>query len=222
MQSLFDDNAINRPPATLRPGAVHVPAWLTREQQDWITEQFILWGNGPIPPHHTVINGNPMKVKNICLGWHWGNYRYSRTADDLDGQPVLPIPAWLVNLGRAAVLRATADADQAAAYNPDVAIVNYYHPGSTMGMHQDAEEKVNAPIVSLSIGDSATFRLGNNLTRTKPYQDVRLGSGDLFVFQGPARWAFHAVTKIHPDTAPVGWKLGHGRINITLRETGLS
>lgn len=120
------------------------------------------------------------------------------------------------------MVEASGNLARAQDYNPDVAIINYYPPGSTMGMHQDAEEKINAPIVSLSIGESANFRLGNSETRTKPYQDVRLASGDLFVFEGPARWAFHAVTKIYPGTAPAYWQLVGGRINITLRETGLS
>ncbi|PCC36493.1 alpha-ketoglutarate-dependent dioxygenase AlkB [Glutamicibacter sp. BW77] len=222
MQSLFDDGAFGREPQTLRPGAVHVPGWLTAEQQDWITEQFLSWGQGPVPPHSTLVNGHPMKVKTVCLGWHWGNYQYTRTAEDLNGAPVPPMPDWLVELGRRAVAETTTDPPNAQAYNPDVAIINYYPPGSTMGMHQDAQEKVNAPIVSLSIGDSANFRLGNNETRTKPYQDVRLASGDLFVFEGPARWVFHAVTKIYPGTGPAHWKLGGGRINITLRETGMS
>ncbi|MGP9607549.1 alpha-ketoglutarate-dependent dioxygenase AlkB family protein [Glutamicibacter sp. AOP38-B1-38] len=221
MQSLFDDGAFERRPHTVRAGAVHLPSWLTREQQDWMTERFLDWGNGPVPPHSTLVNGHPMKVKTVCLGWHWGNYTYTRTAEDLNGQPVPPMPDWLASLGRRAVLETTGDGAKAAGYNPDVAIINYYPPGSTMGMHQDAEEKINAPIVSLSIGESANFRLGNNETRTKPYQDVRLASGDLFVFEGPARWAFHAVTKIHPGTAPAGWSLGSGRINITLRETGM-
>lgn len=183
MQSLFDDGAFVRKPQTLRPGAVHMPGWLTAEQQQWITEQFLSWGDGPVPPHSTLVNGHPMKVKTVCLGWHWGNYQYSRTAEDLNGQPVPPVSDWLIKLGQRAVVEASGNLARAQDYNPDVAIINYYPPGSTMGMHQDAEEKINAPIVSLSIGESANFRLGNSETRTKPYQDVRLASGDLFVLK---------------------------------------
>ena len=57
--------------------------------------------------------------------------------------------------------------------------------------------------------------------RGRPYQDVLLTSGDLFVFGGPTRFAFHGVTKIHPGTSPAGCGLTEGRINITMRVTGL-
>jgi alkylated DNA repair protein (DNA oxidative demethylase) len=88
-------------------------------------------------------------------------------------------------------------------------------------MHQDKDEESLAPVVSLSIGDACRFRFGNTETRTKPYQDIELGSGDLFVFGGPSRLAYHGVTKVHPGTAPDGCGLETGRINITMRVTGL-
>ncbi len=53
-----------------------------------------------------------------------------------------------------------------------------------MGMHRDADERSDAPVVSLSLGDTCVFRFGNPETRTKPYTDVELRSGDLFVFGG--------------------------------------
>ena len=89
-------------------------------------------------------------------------------------------------------------------------------------MHQDRDERSLAPVVSLSIGDSCRFRFGNTETRTKPYEDVTLASGDLFVFGGESRLAYHGVTKMLPGTAPEGCGLDGGRINITMRVTGLS
>ncbi len=89
-----------------------------------------------------------------------------------------------------------------------------------MGMHRDAEEKSAAPVVSLSLGDSCVFRFGNTASRGRPYQDVRLCSGDLFVFGGPARLAYHGVPKVLPGTGPRGLGLT-GRLNITLRVGGL-
>ncbi len=91
-----------------------------------------------------------------------------------------------------------------------------------MGLHQDKDERSPAPVVSLSIGDTCRFRFGNPpVTRSQPYQDLDLASGDLFVFGGPARLAYHGVPKVYPGTAPAGCGLESGRINITLRVTGL-
>ena len=65
-------------------------------------------------------------------------------------------------------------------------------------MHQDKEERAGAPVVSLSIGDACVFRFGNTETRGRPYTDVELRSGDLFVFGGPSRWAYHGVPRSCP------------------------
>lgn len=75
--------------------------------------------------------------------------------------------------------------------------------------------------MSLSIGDACTFRFGNAENRNRPYTDLLLGSGDLFVFGGASRLAFHGVTAVHTGTAPTGCGLAGGRINITMRVTGL-
>jgi DNA oxidative demethylase len=75
-------------------------------------------------------------------------------------------------------------------YDPDVALVNFYDDAATMGMHQDRDERAAAPVVSLSLGDACVFRFGNTAIRARPWSDVRLESGDLFVFGGPSRLAF--------------------------------
>lgn len=75
--------------------------------------------------------------------------------------------------------------------------------------------------MSLSIGDSCIFWFGNTRDRGQPYEDVPLASGDLFVFGGPSRLAYHGVTKVHPGTAPVGCGLREGPINITMRVTSV-
>ncbi len=84
-----------------------------------------------------------------------------------------------------------------------------------MGMHQDRDEQdFDAPVVSVSLGDSAVFRIGG-ATRGGPTQGVTLQSGDVLTFGGPARLAFHGVTKVLPGSStllPQG-----GRINLTLR-----
>lgn len=88
-------------------------------------------------------------------------------------------------------------------------------------MHQDKEELSMAPVVSLSIGDTCVFRLGGTESRNRPWAEVLLESGDLFVFGGESRLAFHGVPRTLPGTAPGHLDLS-GRVNITLRMSGLS
>jgi len=90
-----------------------------------------------------------------------------------------------------------------------------------MGMHVDRDEPSPAPVVSLSLGDTCVFRFGNADGRGRPWTDVRLESGDLFVFGGPSRRAYHGVPKLLPGTGPADIGLERGRFNITLRQSGL-
>ncbi len=204
------------------PGAVHVPAWLSGERQRELVTACREWARGPVPIRHTVLpNGGVMSVRTVCLGWHWQPYRYTRTAGDVNGARVAAFPPWLVEWGRAAVAEAYGDPAGAAAYTPDTALINFYDGEATMGMHQDKDERSLAPVVSLSIGDSCVFRLGNTENRGRPYRDVELSSGDLFVFGGASRLAYHGVPKVRPGTGDPATGMAGGRLNITLRETGL-
>ncbi|MGB9034459.1 MAG: alpha-ketoglutarate-dependent dioxygenase AlkB [Paeniglutamicibacter sp.] len=221
MDALFSDSFLGRPRRELAPGAHWVPDWLDLAEQRWIVDRFHEWGRGPVPPRAARIGAHEMSVQTVCLGWHWRPYAYSREAVDVNGNRVLEFPDWMVRLGRKALLAATGDQSAAKAYTPDTALVNYYGADSKMGMHQDRDERSVAPVVSISIGDTCTFRFGNTLNRSKPYQDIALASGDLFVFGGPVRLAYHGVTKVLPGTAPAGCGLETGRINITMRVTGL-
>ncbi|GAA1568280.1 hypothetical protein GCM10009827_107460 [Dactylosporangium maewongense] len=127
-----------------------------------------------------------------------------------------------MRLGRRALRDAGYPEDEVNAYTPDTALVNHYDDSARLGMHQDKDESALAPVVSLSIGDACTFRFGNTENRGKPYTDLRLRSGDLFIFGGASRLAYHGVTRVHPFTAPDGCGLEAGRINITMRTTGLT
>ncbi len=208
--------------AELAPGAVHVPGWLDVERQRELVEACRDWARGPAPMRHVKLpSGAVMSVQSVCLGWHWLPYRYSRTADDVDGAPVAPFPGWLADLGRRAVADAYEDPAAAAAYHPDAALINYYADGAKLGMHQDKEEHCDAPVVSLSLGDECVFRFGNTETRGRPYTDVALRSGDLFVFGGPSRFAYHGVPRTRSGSADPATGLTTGRLNITLRVTGL-
>ncbi|HEY4095593.1 MAG TPA: alpha-ketoglutarate-dependent dioxygenase AlkB [Baekduia sp.] len=217
MRSLFPPTR-----AEIAPGAVHVPGWLTVAEQRALVDACRGWARGPVPLHHTELpNGGTMSVQSVCLGWHWLPYRYSRTADDAGGAPVAPFPAWLGDLGRRAVADAYEDPRAGDGYRPDAALINYYDDRAKMGMHQDKEERSAAPVVSLSIGDDCVFRFGNPHDRGRPYTDVALRSGDLFVFGGPSRHAYHGVPRILPGTADPATGMAGGRLNLTLRVTGM-
>lgn len=208
--------------AVIAPGAVHVPGWLAVERQRELVEACRSWALGPVPIRHTLLpGGGMMSVQTVCVGWHWQPYRYSRTADDVNGARVAEFPDWLVELGRSALVAAYGEDGTDQAYAPDTALINFYDGAARMGMHQDKEERSGAPVVSLSIGDSCVFRFGNTETRGRPRTDVELASGDLFVFGGPTRFAYHGVPKVYPGTADPATGMSGGRLNITLRETGL-
>lgn len=218
---LFSDDAVGRVRRDLAPGAVHLPGWLDLQQQRWLAARCEEWARGPVPLRAARVRGHEMSVRTVCLGWHWRPYAYSREAVDVNGARVLALPDWLARLGRSAVLAASGDDRAAATYAPDTALVNHYDEDARMGMHQDKDEVARTPVVSLSIGDACRFRFGNTENRGRPYTDVDLRSGDLVVFGGSSRLAFHGVTKILPGTAPEGCGVKAGRFNITLRETGL-
>lgn len=201
----------------LTPGAVHVPGWLAADTQRALVAACREWARPPAGMRHTRMPGGAlMSVRTVCLGWHWYPYAYSRTVDDETGEPVKPFPDWLGDLGRRAHAAAYGDDD----YHPDIALINFYDDAARMGQHQDKDERSRAAVVSFSVGDTAVFRFGNTENRRRPYTDVHLESGDLFVFGGPSRMAYHGITRVLPGTGPSDIGLPEGRINITLRESG--
>jgi alkylated DNA repair protein (DNA oxidative demethylase) len=225
-QPLF---GVHREPAVLGPGAVHIPDWLSRDQQEYLLRACVEWAAVRAPRSMVLPGGGRMSVRTLSLGRGYSPYRYD------DDEAVPPIPGWLLRAARSALVSA-AEVDPAAAardsgapgpdpaeYTPDAALVNLYGPGATMGLHQDRDEVRGDPVVSLSLGDACTFRFGTPEHRGRPYTDVRLESGDLVVFGGPSRLAFHGVPKVFDGTAPAWCReaLGAapGRVNITLRRT---
>jgi alkylated DNA repair protein (DNA oxidative demethylase) len=207
-----------------RPGVVHVPNWLDLEAQRALVADFREWAQPPAGLRTPrVPTGHLMSTQAVCLGWHWYPYAYSRTADDTDGAPVKPLPASVDALARAAVAAAYgADSAEAHAFTPDAAIVNLYPDGAKLGLHQDGEEPSDAPVVTISLGDTCTFRLADVDRRVGPFLDLELRSGDLLVFGREQRRVYHGVPKVFPHTAPEGLGLPAGRLSITVRETGFS
>ena len=225
-QLSFDITSAERPTEVhhVLPDVVHITGWLDLEIQRRLVEDFRRWA---LPPaglrHPRVPTGHLMSVQSVCLGWHWQPYAYTRTADDTDGAPVKPLPDDVKALARRAVAEAYgATAADAIAFDPDAAIVNLYSGDARLGLHRDGEEPSEAPVVTISIGDSCTFRLAGVDRRTGPFVDVTMRSGDLLVFGGVNRRIHHGVPRVFVDTAPAGLGLGSGRLSITVRETGLS
>lgn len=104
---------------------------------------------------------------------------------------------------------------------PECCLINYYaHAGARMGLHRDAdEEERRAPVLSLSLGDTAVFRMGG-LNRKDSTRSVRLASGDALVMEGPARDAYHGIDRILSGSSTL--LNGGGRINLTLRRVTTS
>lgn len=148
-----------------------------------------------------------------ALGWvsDRSGYRYSAT-DPQSGQPWPPMP----DCFREVALRAAAQAGFER-FNPDACLVNGYAPGARLSLHQDKDEgDLTAPIVSVSLGLPAIFLFGTT-TRSEPAARYRLLHGDVAVWGGPSRLAYHGVAPL-ADGDHGG--LGRRRINLTFRCAG--
>lgn len=154
--------------------------------------------------------GKPFSVRMTnCgpLGWvsDVAGYRYQPTHPET-GRPWPAMPPALLALWRSV----SGDPRE-----PEAALVNLYGPAARMGLHQDRdEEALDAPVVSISLGDTALFRIGG-LARRDPTRSVRLASGDVVVFGGEDRLVFHGIDRVIAGSSrllPDG-----GRINVTMR-----
>jgi len=98
---------------------------------------------------------------------------------------------------------------------PEACLINFYDEKARMGLHQDRDEKnLDAPVVSVSLGDDCRFRVGETQRKGRTVSFI-LKSGDIVILSGKSRLAFHGVDRIYPDTSTL-LKSG-GRINLTLR-----
>jgi alkylated DNA repair protein (DNA oxidative demethylase) len=155
-------------------------------------------------------SGKPFSVEETNfgpLGWmsELDGYRYARV-HPATGEPWPAIPAALLELWRAVA---------GYPFEPECCLVNLYRAGAKMGAHQDRdEEAVEAPVVSVSLGDQALFRFGGT-RRRHPTRSVKLVSGDVLSFGGPARLMFHGVDRVVADSSSL--VPGGGRLNLTLR-----
>ena len=202
----------------IAPGAVHLRGYLPLAEQQAVAARCLALGAGDAGFYTPIVRGGGvMSVRMLCLGRHWNarTYAYEDVRSDVDGRPPPSIP------GDVAILAARVAADSGFTFTPDICIVNWYIATSRMGLHQDKDESAEslaggAPVVSLSVGDTARFLFGG-LRRRDPVQKILLESGDAFVFGGPARLRYHGVTRIEPGTAPDGLPFA-GRLNLTFRK----
>jgi alkylated DNA repair protein (DNA oxidative demethylase) len=135
-------------------------------------------------------------------------YRYG--ADDPEtGKPWPPMPPLFLDLARRA-----ADRAGFAGFSPDVCLINSYVPGARLSLHQDKDElDFAAPIVSVSLGLPAIFLFGG-AKRSDKTRRFRLEHGDVAVWGGPARLAYHGVAPLAEGEHSL---LGRQRINLTFR-----
>jgi len=163
------------------------------------------------------IGGNvrEAKYKNTNFG-PWGYYappcgsRYVQE-HPTTGEPFPPIPASVLDICKDVADEYGFDYDAQSAY------LSYYPLGSAIGRHQDYEEKVNKPVISISLGEDGIFEFGG-LQRFGSYEDIILHSGDVFIFGGEHRYCYHSVRKVIPDTKPADLIMEPVRISITIRQ----
>ena len=200
-----------RPKIEIAPGVTHYPEFLDRGEQealrDALREAAV---QAPFFTPRMPGAGKPFTVRMTNLGpLGWvsdrDGYRYQRAHPET-GRPWPPMPAKLLEIWQELA---------AGAPPPEACLVNFYYATARMGLHQDRDERdFSVPLLSLSLGDAALFRLGG-AERRAPTRSFRLQSGDALILAGPARLAFHGIDRVYPDTSTLLPK--GGRINLTLR-----
>lgn len=193
-------------------GFQHLPGYFSDRQQQAVL-QAVLGVLDVAPPFQPRMprTGKPFSVQMSNagpLGWvsdKSGGYRYQACHPET-GEAWPPIPDILLGLWKD--VAGWPDA-------PEACLVNIYKEGAKMGSHRDRdEEAVEAPVVSVSLGDTARFHVGG-LKRTDPKTRFELQSGDVVVLGGASRQAYHGIDKVYAGTSDLA--PGGGRINLTLR-----
>ncbi len=199
----------------LPPGCRYFPQYLTLAEQDQLLKTMRrVIEDAPLFTPRMPRTDKPFSVHMTnCgpLGWvsdKDGGYRYQQ-AHPQTGNPWPPIPEMLLTIWR----------DLTGCKNdPQACLVNYYGASARLGLHRDEDEKdFSAPILSVSLGDAAIFRIGG-LTRRDPTISFTLRSGDVLVMGGESRLRYHGVDRLLAGTSDL---LNEGgRINLTLRYVG--
>lgn len=164
--------------------------------------------------HFITPGGHTMSVamtNSGRAGWisDRSGYRYD-PLDPTTGKPWPDMPAAFLEL-------AVRSAEEAGfpAFVPDACLINRYDPGTRLALHQDKNERdFDAPIVSVSLGLPAKFLFGG-MQRTDKVQRLMLYHGDVAVWGGPSRLAFHGVDTLKDGHHPT---IGRCRVNLTFRK----
>jgi alkylated DNA repair protein (DNA oxidative demethylase) len=196
----------------LSEGVTHYPQWFSPEGQKALLETLRqAVAQAPLFTPVMPKTGTPFSVRMTnmgSLGWvsdQAQGYRYQST-HPLTGGPWPAMPEVLLKLWH-----------EVAGYPhpPEACLVNFYTSSAKMGLHQDRDEQdFAAPVVSISLGDTALFRWGGT-TKGGKTQSVKLQSGDVLTFGGPARLCYHGISRVYEGTSTL-LKDG-GRINLTMR-----
>lgn len=193
------------------PGFRYLPGFLDRAAQERLVETLrACVGAAPLFTPVMPKTGREFSVRMTNLGpLGWvsdrAGYRYQPT-HPVTGQPWPAIPAQVMEIWRAVATHP---------HPPEACLVNVYREGAKMGLHRDAdEEDFAAPIVSVSLGDTAVFRMGGP-ERGGKTETLKLTSGDVLVMGGQARLCYHGIDRVLTGTSTL-LKDG-GRINLTLR-----
>ena len=194
---------------TGRPGFRLWPGALDATAQKALLDQ-VLAATKSAPFYRPMTpGGRPFSVEMTGLGpLAWVSdrtgYRYQPT-HPVTGQAWPPMPQTLLDLW---------DALTGWPVPPDACLVNLYRDGARMGLHQDRDEAdLSAPVLSVSLGDTAVFRIG--AAEGGKTQSLKLATGDVCALTGPARLARHGIDRLLAGSSQL--VPGGGRINLTLR-----
>jgi alkylated DNA repair protein (DNA oxidative demethylase) len=199
----------------IAPGVTLWREKLTRAAQERLLHEILVLA-GEAPFYRPVMPGSgkafSVEETNLGpLGWISDKTGYCyQDSHPVTGEPWPPIPETLLALWEETTRGHYPDSGP-----PQCCLVNLYRESARMGLHQDRDEAaLTAPVVSVSLGDDALFRIGG-MRRKGATRSLRLQSGDVVMFGGPARLAFHGIDRIYPGSSTL--IPGGGRINLTLR-----
>jgi len=213
VNTLFDGASLSPSREPLEDGAVLLRGFATSEAPILI-ETVTRIAQQAAFRHLITPGGYTMSVAMTnCGRVGWVSDRTGYRYDPLDPDTKLPWPPMPPAFLDLAV-RAAADAGFAG-YDPDACLINRYVAGAKLSLHQDRDEKdAWAPIVSVSLGLPAVFLWGGK-RRSDPVRRLRLESGDVVVWGGPARFVYHGVAPLKDGEHPL---TGAARINLTFRK----